>query len=339
MNCSVDVQNEIERLKRNKVDGIILDLRNNVGGSLPDAQRMSGLFIPSGPIVQTKNYKSDIDVLKDEDSKTHYSGPLIVMTNRFSASASEILAGAMQDYKRAVIVGGQYTHGKGTVQAVIPLNSGIIQKMLGKELGALKVTIQKFYRVNGSSTQYKGITPDIIIPDPLAYVENREKDLEYSLPWDTVKEQTYTIWKEQKYNLETLRKRSHDRVKKSSRFQKIIKFVSYLTKKRNETLVSLNIKTVKESDKVGQEVSERLKITKENKEIKVSNFRESINKHEKIAKKDKKRWEKNLKEKEDEWIKMIRLDPGIEEAIYVMEDMIIQASGKRLSKVSLKEET
>ena len=151
-NCTYDVQTEINRLKRQKVDGIILDLRNNGGGALEDARLMSGLFIKSGPIVQIRDHKGGVDVLEDREPSVMYKGPLIVMMNRFSASASEIVAGALQDYKRALIVGGENSHGKGTVQAVLNLNQGPLLSIFGKDMGALKVTIQKFYRVTGVST-------------------------------------------------------------------------------------------------------------------------------------------------------------------------------------------
>ncbi len=332
-NCSRDVKIEVERLKKYNVGGIILDLRNNGGGALPDAREISGLFVDSGPIVQTKNYTSQIEVLRDSDGEITYGGPLIVMTNRFSASASEILAGALQDYKRAVIVGGEFTHGKGTVQAVIPLNAGIMRQLFGDKMGALKVTIQKFYRINGISTQYKGITPDIIIPDSLGYAENREKDLDYSLPWDTVKKKKYKKWTKHKYKMSALKRRSSLRVSKNSRFQKVKKSVNYLIERRNDTVASLNLKKVRDEDKKNKEVSQSLKLEGKNEKILVKRFEESVKRHEKIAKTDEKRWRKDFKQKQKDWVDGIRQDPGIEEALFIMEDMIRQVKGQKLTYV------
>ena len=243
-NCSRDVKIEVERLKKYNVDGIILDLRNNGGGALSDAQEISGLFLTSGPIVQTKNYAGQIEVLSDDDGKISFSKPLIVMTNRFSASASEILAGALQDHGRAIIVGGKYTHGKGTVQAVIPLNAGIMGQLMGNKMGALKVTIQKFYRINGVSTQYLGTTPNVIIPDSLAYIENREKDLEYGLPGGSIKKLTYKKWDKHPYDIEQLKAKSAKRITQNPRFQKLKRLVSYLKERNEDTVANLNLQKV-----------------------------------------------------------------------------------------------
>ncbi|OFZ77090.1 MAG: hypothetical protein A2451_16365, partial [Bdellovibrionales bacterium RIFOXYC2_FULL_39_8] len=207
-NCTDDVRKELEKLKKQKVSGVILDLRNNGGGALEDAKQMAGLFIKEGPIVQVRNYANSIETLTDTDPAVVYDGPLIVLVNRFSASASEIVAAALQDYGRAIVLGGEFTHGKGTVQALLNLDQGPLMSMLNSSLGSLKVTIQKFYRITGVSTQYKGVTPDIIIPDPFGYGENREQDLDYSLPWDEVAGLHYTPWIKQKYNLGELNKKS-----------------------------------------------------------------------------------------------------------------------------------
>ncbi len=329
-NCSRDVKIEVERLKKYNVDGIILDLRNNGGGALSDAQEISGLFLTSGPIVQTKNYADQIEVLSDDDGKISFSKPLIVMTNRFSASASEILAGALQDHRRAIIVGGEYTHGKGTVQAVIPLNAGIMGQLMGNKMGALKVTIQKFYRINGISTQYLGITPDIIIPDSLAYVENREKDLEYGLPGGSIKKQTYKKWDKHAYDIKDLQKKSANRITQNPRFQKLKRLVSYLKERNEDTVANLNLKKVIAQEKNNEKISQSLKQDEKNEKITVSRFRESIERHEKIAKTDKVRWQKDFKQKREDWVNGIQQDPEIEEAIFIMGDMLNQMKGKKL---------
>ncbi len=334
-NCTDDVRKELERVKKQNVDAVILDLRNNGGGALEDARQMSGLFIKEGPIVQIKDHKQKIDVLRDNDTSVVYDGPLIVMTNRFSASASEILAGAMQDYGRAVIVGGEYSHGKGTVQAVLDLNRNPIAAMFGEAgMGALKVTIQKFYRVTGASTQYKGVTPDIILPDPMGYTKSREKDLEYSLKWDKVKPLNFTPWKKGAYDLSLLKKRSQERIKKSKKYQMIEKSVNYLTERREDTLVSLNLDTVLKEDEENAKMTKQLKVEDENKEILVSNFEKSLRGNIDIKKEDEDHWKEDFKKSKEEWVKQLRTDAGLEEALYIIDDMVKINKGQKLVGVS-----
>jgi len=187
-NCTEDTRKAIEDLKKTGINGLILDLRNNGGGSLVDAVDTAGLFIKSGPIVQVKNSSGAQRILNDEDSEIVYDGPLVVLVNQFSASASEIVAAALQDYGRAVIIGGRHTHGKGTVQTLVDMNENIPTLHLRSydDLGALKVTIQKFYRVTGGSTQYKGVESDIVLPSLFQYLKSGEQYIDYSLPWDQV---------------------------------------------------------------------------------------------------------------------------------------------------------
>lgn len=195
-NVTDDTRSELNKLKKEGVTGLILDLRGNGGGSLSDAVDVSGLFLPGGPVVQVKDSNGKIMVLEDEDSSVVYDGPMIVLVNQFAASASEILAGALQDYGRALVVGGAHTHGKGTVQALLDMNRNLPLLHLKKydDLGALKVTIQQFYRINGSSTQYKGIEPDVTLPSLLDYLESGEQYLDNSLPWDQVQAASYKAW-------------------------------------------------------------------------------------------------------------------------------------------------
>ncbi|HRA12064.1 MAG TPA: S41 family peptidase, partial [Chitinophagaceae bacterium] len=178
-----DVANEVTKLKAENVDGIVIDLRNNGGGSLYDVVQMAGLFIEDGPIVQVKDRENNASVLKDKDRNVLYTGPLAVMVNEFSASASEIFAAAIQDYGRGVIIGSTSTYGKGTVQRNIGLDENGFS-LSNAELGTVKLTLQKFYRINGGSTQLKGVSSDIILPDNLEYLKVREKDDEDALPWD-----------------------------------------------------------------------------------------------------------------------------------------------------------
>lgn len=180
--CADDVAVELEKLKQAGVQGIILDLRSNGGGSLRDVVKMSGFFVEEGPIVQVKSRTRKAEVLSDDDPGVQYSGPLIVMVNQFSASASEILAAALQDYGRAVIVGtGTSTFGKGTVQRFFDLDAVIRGNPEVKPLGEIKLTVQKFFRVNGGSTQLRGVTPDIVLPDNWLYLETGEKEEDFPM--------------------------------------------------------------------------------------------------------------------------------------------------------------
>lgn len=322
INCTDDVKRELERLKGYKVDGVILDLRNNGGGALEDARLMSGLFIEKGPIVQVKNHLGQIEVLEDTDPSITYDGPLVVMTNRFSASASEILAGAMQDYKRAVIVGGDYSHGKGTVQAVLDLNRGPLVSLLGNTLGALKITIQKFYRVTGASTQYKGITPDIILPDIASYTDSREQDLDYSLPWDQISARTFKKWSKFTYNIPELKKKSEARVAKDDNIQQINRNLDYLNKKKKETVVSLNLAKVKAEDAENKKMAEKLKLDKENMNLGVTDFEDSLKAHEKIKDADKKKWEADFTQRKEEWVSGLRKDSVLSETVNIANDIV-----------------
>ncbi len=182
-----DVKQLIKELQQESVDGIVMDLRNNGGGSLAEAIDLTGLFIKEGPVVQVKNSADKVEIGMDDDKSVTYNGPLVVMTNRFSASASEIFAGAIQDYNRGVIV-GESTYGKGTVQTVLDLKRFINNK---DEVGELKLTFQKFYRVTGSSTQNKGVVPDIILPSALNSKQYGESSHLSALPWDVIKGTTY----------------------------------------------------------------------------------------------------------------------------------------------------
>ena len=320
-NCTEDVLAEIKRLKKSGVDGIIFDLRNNGGGALEDARKMSGLFIKKGPIVQIKGHANQVHVMTDDDRRIFYDGPLLVLINRFSASASEIFAGAMQDYKRGVIVGGEYTHGKGTVQTIIELDRGPLKKIFDEDLGFVKITIQKFYRITGGSTQYKGIKPDIILPDPLGYLENREQDLDHSLPWGKINSLKYNEWNP-RYNVSKLKKKSSARVAKNKEFQKIVERVKYLVGRSKDTKISLNKNEVIASDKKTKETMEKYKIDKENKDILVSNYESSLRSYEKVLPSEAKKWKEDFKERKKEWVESLRKDPFLEESLYIMNDMI-----------------
>ena len=192
-NAASDIKKDIIRLKQEGMEGLVLDLRNNGGGSLKTVVDIAGMFIEEGPVVQVKSNGQRKEVLKDENPQVLWDGPLVILVNELSASASEILAAAMQDYKRAVIIGSKQTYGKGTVQNVIDLNRWLRNNDMG-DMGALKITTQKFYRVNGGSTQLEGVKSDVVVPDRYSFVDIGEKDQENPLPWDKIDAADYDIW-------------------------------------------------------------------------------------------------------------------------------------------------
>jgi len=240
--CSADVACLLAKLKEEKVTGIVLDLRRNGGGSLQEAIDLTGLFISSGPVVQTRNHEGRLEIGMDRDEKMVYGGPLVVLTSRLSASASEILAGALQDYGRAVIAGDSSTFGKGTVQTIIPLarmmrGQGLVP---GSDPGALKVTISKFYRPSGKSTQLEGVKADVVIPSLTDQPEIGECDLIDPLPWDTIPAATFTPTDRVSSALADLRVRSQERVAKDPDFAELKTDIGRLRKLRTEKSVSLN---------------------------------------------------------------------------------------------------
>jgi len=192
--CARDVAKEVEKLKAENVKGIAIDVRYNGGGSLYEVVQMAGLFIDQGPMVQIRNKEGRSQTLSDEVPGSIYNGPLVVMVNEFSASASEIFAGAIQDYKRGIIMGSTSTYGKGTVQRNVPFGKPLDDLGIQTEYGAVKLTFQKFYRVTGSSTQRKGVVPDVILPDEYEFLKYREKDNESSLPWDEMARAKFQVW-------------------------------------------------------------------------------------------------------------------------------------------------
>jgi carboxyl-terminal processing protease len=238
---SDDVAQEIEKLKKENVQGIILDLRSNGGGSLPDAIRMSGLFTGSGPIVQTK-YNVGLPRVLNSDSKTPaYDGPLVILVNSISASASEILAAAMQDYQRAIIIGGPTTFGKGTVQVLAELDELLSNNMnlnKYKPLGSLKLTIQKFYRINGGSTQLKGVSPDIVLPDVYSELGVGERFEDNCLSWTSIQPARYTTWK-WPAPIADIQQKSIVRTSKNERFQRLSEQITTLKKMKDESIISL----------------------------------------------------------------------------------------------------
>ena len=232
-----DVKKFIEELKGDKVDGIVIDLRDNGGGSLTEAIDLTGLFIPKGPVVQVRESTGETEVYTDPDPSVTYDGPMAVLVNRFSASASEIFAAAIQDYKRGIIVGGQ-TFGKGTVQTLIDLNKWLPKE--AEKVGQVKMTIQKFYRINGSSTQHKGVTPDVQLPSAFSAEEYGESSQKSALPWDQINTTRY----EQSRGIDDkiltrLRDRFDQRLKSDPELKQLAQDLADFKKAKENTVVSL----------------------------------------------------------------------------------------------------
>jgi carboxyl-terminal processing protease len=304
-NVTDDVKAALTNVKAQNIKGLILDLRNNGGGALTDAVKIAGLFIETGPVVQVKNSNDVITTMSDDMPEIAYDGPVVILVNTISASASEILAGALQNYGRAVIMGGEHTHGKGTVQTIRDLNSNIpLQNMEAyKPLGALKLTIQKFYRINGDSTQYRGVVPDIILPDIMSGLRTGEQYLDFALPWDTVKPVPYAPWPKCRPDLSALREKSRTRVKSNQQFIDMEKEAAQLAEKKKNTLKSLNREDVR------KEIEEARK--KKEKDNKSSHGQAKPNKEAKTP-----------EEKKEEFLKAVSDDNYVKEAMTVIRDMI-----------------
>lgn len=239
---TVDVTKLLRKLKREKVDGVILDLRRNGGGSLEEAINLTGLFIKDGPVVQVRDYNGKVAVDSDTDPTVLYDGPLVVLTSRFSASASEILAGALQDYGRALVIGDSSTHGKGTVQSLIRLDP-FVRRAVGRTIenpGAVKLTIRKFYRASGASTQLKGVTPDMVLPSPNNYAEVGEAALENPLEWDTIPSARFERLNLIQPILPEIQKRSTSRLEKDQDFSYVQEDIEQYRKALADKSVSLN---------------------------------------------------------------------------------------------------
>jgi carboxyl-terminal processing protease len=261
-----DVRRLIGELKAEGVDGVVMDLRNNGGGSLQEAVDLTGLFIKEGPVVQVKNSANKIDVLPDDDKEVFYSGPLVVLTNRFSASASEIFAGAIQDYQRGVIV-GESTYGKGTVQSVLDLKRFLTEN---EPVGELKLTFQKFYRVTGSSTQHKGVVPDILLPSALDAAHYGESASPSALPWDVIKAAPYQRSLDiNDKTIARLNKSYQERLKFDVSLKKYLRETEELKSNLQQTKISLNEATRKkeleesEKKKASDKLDTKLPPTKE----------------------------------------------------------------------------
>ncbi len=254
---SDDVKKELAKLNAEGVKGVIMDLRFNGGGSLTDAVSMAGLFMESGPMVQVRDGQGRTQVLTDNDPRVQYSGPLVVLVNKYSASASEILAAAVQDYRRGIVMGSTSTYGKGTVQRIFDLDEALPTELNSvKPIGSLKLTTQKFYRVNGGSTQFKGVISDIVVPDLYSYLDQGEKEMDYPLKWDEIQPARYRAW-DNPPAIDALRAKSKARVASNPSFKVMDEMVKSMRKRKDETMVSLKLSAYRAEQKEAKIISDR----------------------------------------------------------------------------------
>jgi len=316
-----DMEKEIERLKLEGVEGMIIDLRNNGGGSLKTAIEISGLFIDHGPIVQVK-YRGENPVIKrDTDPKIQWDKSLVVLVNEFSASASEIFAAAMQDYKRAVILGGNQTYGKGTVQNILPINQ--FYPKYDKDLGFLKMTIQKFYRINGGSTQKEGVYSDIAMPTRLSYLKNGERDLDGALGWDKVAQadykqtNSYTNFADVVYN-------SKKRIASDEKFKKINEYAKWLKESQANSSYSLNYqKFIKDNENKEKEAKQFSSVFEYKSDITFLSPKYEVS----LIKENK-----DLASKRTAWHKNLTKDMYVSEALNVLSDLKLSTKATIVKK-------
>lgn len=306
-----DVAVEIERLKKEGVQGIMMDVRDNGGGSLKTVVDIAGMFIEEGPIVQIKSAGRKKEVLYDRDRKVQWDGPLVVMVNSFSASASEILAAAIQDYHRGVVIGSKQTYGKGTVQNVIDLNQFIRNSEFG-DLGALKTTTQKFYRINGGSTQLEGVRSDISMPDRYSYVKMGERDIDNAMPWDKIDPANFKPW-EGATNFEYAVENSKKRIAQNPEFKLIDENAKWINDRSEESVYSLKLDDFRQEQKNLEEKAKKYKSIVDYK----NNLTFLSLPHEVEAMKN----DNLLKEKRDRWHESLSKDIYVQEAINILDDL------------------
>ncbi|WP_370477100.1 carboxy terminal-processing peptidase [Tamlana flava] len=322
LNASLDVKNEIERLKAEGMQGLVIDLRNNGGGSLKAVVDLAGLFIKDGPIVQVRSNGRLPEVHEDEDRSISWDGPLVILVNEISASASEIMAAAMQDYKRAIIIGSRQTYGKGTVQQVYDLNRLLRSNSLG-DVGALAVTTQKYYRVNGGSVQLEGVKSDVTVPGRFSFINVGEKDKDSPLPWDEIAPAKYTPW-ENYFDYDATVENSKHRMENNEQLKLIEENARWVKSKIDETVYSLNYKTYKAQMEANEKEAKKFDA--------ISNYQNNLTF-------DSTSYEKHLfeqdttdlKEKRDRWHESLSKDIYIEEALNVLEDLKMAYPIKKLA--------
>lgn len=326
-----DVALEIERLKKENIEGLIIDLRDNGGGSLRTAVDISGLFIEKGPVVQVRNPSErgssgkvtnlNIDVHQDKNSKIQWEGPLVVLVNNFSASASEIFAAAMQDYNRGVIIGSKHTYGKGTVQNFAVLNNFIRNSDI--DFGAVKITTQKFYRINGGSTQLKGVESDVVLPDRYTYIDMGERDLKTAMPWDEIPAANYKMVAPIK-TFEPVLEKSRKRIGQDETFKLIDQSAKWISQVRKEYDYNISYKKFTEREEymtLKRKEFDQLKDYKNT--LKFSSLPYEIEqmKQDSVLGKKRERWHKNLNK-----------DIYVDEAVNILEDLAKLKTPKKLKK-------
>ena len=306
-----DMAIEVERLKKEGVNGIVLDVRDDGGGSLKTVVDIAGLFIEQGPIVQIKSAAGKKEVLSDKDKKVQWDGPLVIMINCFSASASEILAAAIQDYKRGVIIGSKQSYGKGTVQNVIDLNQFVRNSSIG-DLGALKTTTQKFYRINGGSTQLDGVSSDVVMPDRYSYVKMGERDVDNAMPWDKIDAAEYTVWDKQ-INFKAAIANSKKRLADNNQFKLIDENAKWINDRSEDNVYSLEIDKFQAEQKALDATAKKYKSVLEYKnQLKFTSLP-----YESEAMKT----DLALKEKRQRWHESLSKDIYVDEALNVLGDL------------------
>ena len=324
-NAASDVKKEIISLKNKGIDGLILDLRNNGGGSLKTVVDITGFFIEKGPVVQVKSIGGRKEILRDNDSSILWDGPLVIMVNEFSASASEILAAALQDYNRAVILGSKQTYGKGTVQNIIDLNNVISGNTYG-DLGSLKITTDMFYRVNGGSTQLEGVKSDLVFPNRYSYVDIGEKDLDNPLKWNRIDPARYDN-SSKIFNYSQAIEKSKKRISENKYFSIINQHAKLVKSNQDDKMISLNYESYKEDQENFKFQSDKLKIIDEFISPYVFGWNENNQNADTLYKDD-------MKEKRDRWIKTLEKDIYVNEAMNLLKDLSSIEGGQILSQLN-----
>ena len=321
-NAASDIKKEIIKLKNENVSGIIMDLRGNGGGSLKTAVDITGFFIDQGPVVQVKSIGGRKEVLKDQDSSIIWDGPLIILVNEFSASASEILAAALQDYNRAIIIGSKQTYGKGTVQNLLSLNQFISGNTHG-ELGYIKLTTDKFYRISGGSTQLEGVKSDVVFPNRYSYIDIGERDLDNPLSWDQINSAQYAPLARQIYYDKTL-ENSKNRISKNEFFNIIDEQARWVKERQEDNTVSLNYNIYKmDLDNTKKESEKFKKIDDFKSNYRFEWLRDNVL-NEEIP--------DEIIERRNRWVEDLQKDLYVDEAINILGDL----SSFYLNRLSLK---
>jgi carboxyl-terminal processing protease len=320
-NAASDVKKELEALKKRNVSGIIMDLRNNGGGSLKTVVDITGFFIDQGPVVQVKSTGGAKDILRDEDPSIVWDGSLVIMVNEFSASASEILAAALQDYKRAIILGSKQTFGKGTVQNVIDLNR-IISGGTHGDLGAVKITTDKFYRINGGSTQLEGVRSDIILKNQYSYIDMGEKDQENPLTWDSIEPASYKQWGNQA-NYQYALSQSANRLKDNPYMQLVEQQARRIEAQQDDYLYTLNYEDYLTEQETNKKISDKFSVLKDYKsDLTFEWVQDSGVLTDEV-----------VKERKDRWVETLQKDFYISEAVSILEDLNINLDNYPVAQI------